>query len=613
MMRQMREHTKWIMLITALAFVALMVFDWGMDITGRSGGGLGEIGKVNGRPVMYEEYMATLRSLSDQIQQGREQPITSQENRMLEDQAWEQVVARILVEQELERRGIGVTDEEIRSAALYSPPAVFVSAPEFQTDGSFDIQKYQSFISSPQIDEPTLLYLETYYRDVIPRGKLLRQLTSGVYVTDADLWRRWRDQNERVEAHYIPLNPGQRYSDSLAPVTDRETQAYYQENEEEFEVPAQAAVRIAILSKSPSSADTVVARDKAEALLEELRGGADFAEVARRESADATTAQEGGDLGTFARGRMVEAFEVAAFEAPVGLVADPVQTISGFHLIDVQRRFTDSITARHILVPVGQTEESEIRMLSRADSLEDLTEEQGLEAAARVMGIEVSDAQISSELAFVAGAGQVGEGADWAFEEAAPGDVSLVFENTEAFYAMELVQSTPAGIQPLDDVRATVEQIVRQEKKIELAIGDAEGIVSEIRGGTTFDNAAAANQLEVRTAGPFSRQDFAPGLGRLNAAVGAAFGLEPGEVSGPVEAVGNVFILEQIALTPADSSGWLEVRENQRKQVLQLVQQERLDLWLAGLREQANVLDRRAQVLQPANDTLPLRTGPFGF
>ena len=54
----MREATKPIMLFTAIAFVALMVFEWGMDITGQSSGGLGEMGRVNSDAVMYDEYMA---------------------------------------------------------------------------------------------------------------------------------------------------------------------------------------------------------------------------------------------------------------------------------------------------------------------------------------------------------------------------------------------------------------------------------------------------------------------------------------------------------------------------------------------------------------------------
>ena len=65
MMKQMRENTKWIMLITALAFVALMVFEWGMDMSGRSAGALtgGELGRVNGVPITYGEFSEVYRDL----------------------------------------------------------------------------------------------------------------------------------------------------------------------------------------------------------------------------------------------------------------------------------------------------------------------------------------------------------------------------------------------------------------------------------------------------------------------------------------------------------------------------------------------------------------------
>jgi len=55
MMRQMRDNMKWIMLVTAISFVALMVFGWGMDITGRSSSANtgGELGRVNGEPITY--------------------------------------------------------------------------------------------------------------------------------------------------------------------------------------------------------------------------------------------------------------------------------------------------------------------------------------------------------------------------------------------------------------------------------------------------------------------------------------------------------------------------------------------------------------------------------
>ena len=86
MMRQMRENTKWIMLVTALAFVALMVFEWGMDMTGRSGSAVaGEMGRVNGESVSYEEWLAVYRNVYQQQQSAIDGPITSAMTRQIED------------------------------------------------------------------------------------------------------------------------------------------------------------------------------------------------------------------------------------------------------------------------------------------------------------------------------------------------------------------------------------------------------------------------------------------------------------------------------------------------------------------------------------------------
>ena len=71
MMRQMRDNMKVIMLVTAVAFVGLMVFGWGMDITGRSSAAAtgGELGRVNGEPITYEEWNLAYRNLYEQQQQ----------------------------------------------------------------------------------------------------------------------------------------------------------------------------------------------------------------------------------------------------------------------------------------------------------------------------------------------------------------------------------------------------------------------------------------------------------------------------------------------------------------------------------------------------------------
>ena len=609
MMRQMRENTKWIMLVTAMAFVGLMVFQWGMDITGRSGLSLREIGSVNGTPVMYDAFNQTYRALFDQMQASQEDPITSQQIRDIEDAAWDEVVDQILIRQELRRRGILVTDDELLTAARFSPPPEFQTNPAFLTDGLFDIQKYQAFLASPTIDDLMLLQLEAYYRDVIPRSKLMRQVSSDLYVTDATLWDEYRDRNEMISVRYVALNPAQRVADSAVAVTPGEVREYYDDHEEEFAVPAQATVRAVVLDKTPTPEDTVAMGELAAGLRQEIIEGADFEDMLGRLGVGAGS----GDVGWFTRDGMPEAFSDAAFAATVGELTEPVRTSFGYHLIEVQDQAEDSVQARHILVPFARTEESELALLTLADSLEALGESRTIAEAALNLSLGVETAFLSTEFAFVAGAGQVGEGADWAFEEALVGDVSPVLETRQAFYMLELAELREAGAIPLADARGSIEQTVRAEKKVEQAKDEGEEIVAQVRAGADLADIAEQKSLEIQMAGPYSRVDFVPGIGRLNAAVGAGFGLNIGDVSSAVEANNNVFIIELADYFAADSTAFEDERLLLRDQMLGVAQQSRLQEWLQGLREVARIIDRRDEVLNvdPADAQQPI--GGFGF
>lgn len=611
MMRQMREATKPIMLFTAAAFVALMVFEWGMDITGRSSGQFGEIGRVNGQAVTYDAYMASYRNLYDQVQGSQEEPITSQQNKEIEDAAFDEVVNQLLIRQELDRRGILVTDEEIRQAAQFSPPGDL--RPQFTDDnGRFDAQAYQTWLAS--LPQEQLLLLEAYYRDVIPRGKLLRQVSSGIYLTDAELWQQWKDRNEQVEVRYVPMNPATRYEDDSFDVPQDDIRAYYEANTEEFAIPARATVKVAVLSKAPLPSDSVASEELAHELRRQIvEDGEDFAELARLESSDQGTAKNGGELGVFPKGQMVAAFDSAVFSTRPGRVTQPIRTAFGFHIIEVQERWgRDSAQARHILVPFSRTDSSEIALLTHADSLEDMGETMPLDEAAPNLGLEATEVQITEDFPFVAGAGQIPEGIDWALNEAEAGHVSPVFENAQAFYALELVVAEPAGTLPLDDAAAAIESTLRFDLKMERAREEAQQVVDRAGGGEAMVNVADDMGLEVRPAGPFTRVDFVPGMGRQNAAIGAAFGLDAGEVSDVVSTPANVFVIEKLDHIPADSTAWLEQKDQQRAAQTSGLQQQRLQEWIAALREAADIVDRRDEVLQP-QDEEPLPQMPTVF
>ncbi len=77
---------------------------------------------------------------------------------------------------------------------------------------------------------------------------------------------------------------------------------------------------------------------KTKAIRERLVKGEDFAVVAKAESDDTGSGAQGGDLGTFGRGRMVPVFEEAAFTQAIGAISEPVKSPFGYHLIQVQER-----------------------------------------------------------------------------------------------------------------------------------------------------------------------------------------------------------------------------------------------------------------------------------
>jgi peptidyl-prolyl cis-trans isomerase D len=329
----------------------------------------------------------------------------------------------------------------------------------------------------------------------------------------------------------------------------------------------------------------------------------DFAEVALRESSDAVSAQNGGDLGTFGRGQMVPAFDSVVFNAPLNRVLEPFQTSFGIHVLEVLSRQGDSAQARHILVPFERTSESEIRLLTLADSLEALGESMTLDEAAGMLDVPVSQQTMTELFPFLAGAGQIGDGLDWVFQEAEPGEVSPVFEDQEAFYMMELISATPEGHQPLENATPIIDQFLRLEKKIEMAKAQAEEFMEEVREAGTLEILDGRRDLTVLEVGPFARTEFFPGFGYQSRSVGTAFGLDVNEISDPVVSSSNVFLIQTLERIPADSAAWEELKETQRAQGIFTVQQQRLEQWITAMREASDIVDRREEVLQASQAT----------
>jgi parvulin-like peptidyl-prolyl isomerase len=602
-MRQMRQNTKIIMILVAFAFVALMVFEWGMDMSGRSMGG--DLGRVGRTPVPVQAYQNVYQTLYDEVARSQSGPISTAQNREIEDMAWNEVVNDILIRNELERRGIRVSDEEILARAQNDPPPQFRSDPAFQNAaGQFDLALYRQYISQQAQNPGFLLSLEDYYRQTIPREKLAFQVTAGIFVSDRELWERWKASRESVEVTALLIDPATHVPDAAVTVTEEEISRYYRANADEFAVPGRAQVRYTFLDIRPTAADTTAARDRILSLREEILGGTPFAEVAERESDDVGSAMSGGDMGSWAPGELLPQLDSAAFSLPVGEVSEPVLSTAGYHLLEVISREEDRAELRHILIEVVRTDESEIALFTQADSLETLGERRSFAEAAAAFGLDVLTGEITEESATLAGVGNAAEGQDWIFlDEEGVGAVSPLFESPDAFYMLEIVSLAPAGTLTVAEASSRIEADIRAERKLELAMNEARGWATELRNGAiSLEELAARLGRPVVHEGPFARTTIVPNLGQSTPAIGAAFGAPVGEIAGPAMAGNRIAILRVEARTEADREAWEAQKDVQRSEVTLQIEQERLGKWIEGLRETIRIVDNREAYFRAAEE-----------
>lgn len=601
MLRSMRRNTKIIMLVVAIAFVGLMVFQWGMDISGGSNpAAVGEVGSVNGTKISYQVWTQTFRSLTDQAREQKGSALNDLEIDYIEEETWNQLVTQILIDQELDRLGIEVTDDEVRAAFQMYPPPWLANNELFQTDGQFDFEKYRAFFSGPAVDPLLLQQIEQYYRSVLPQSRLYEEITSGIYVADSELWSIYRDRNERARVSYFIFDPEARVADSEVSVSEAELRSYYQANREDLRQPPTAAVTLVVLERVAGPADTAAALGRANALRQQVLDGADFGELARENSADQASATQGGDLGWFGRGDMTPAFEQAVFALEPGAVSEPVLTPFGYHVIKVEEKEGERVRASHILVRIELAGESEETLLTTVDALERVALRSGLDEAVDSVGIPSRQVTLSEGSDFVPGLGPFAPATEWAFHDSTfVGEVSPIYETDQGFAVLELLDRSDERYLSFDEAEASIRRRLISEKKIETARWQAEQVADELSGGKSLEDVAAEHGAAVQSTELFTRLEFVPGLGQYNEVIGTAFGTDEGRIAGPVESDGRLYFVRVDERVPADRAEFEASKETMRAQLTMQRRQLAIDEWLADVREQADIQDWRQEVFVP--------------
>ena len=134
-------------------------------------------------------------------------------------------------------------------------------------------------------------------------------------------------------------------------VSDAEINEAFEKNKESLQAaPATVTFRQVVVAPKASPEAKKRAKAKADSLLVEIRKGGDFEQIAKRESMDAASKAQGGDLGWNRRGAMVPEFERMMFALAPGQVSPVIETAFGYHIIKVDRVQAAEVKARHILI-----------------------------------------------------------------------------------------------------------------------------------------------------------------------------------------------------------------------------------------------------------------------
>lgn len=199
-----------------------------------------------------------------------------------------------------------------------------------------EIERRRIVISQTDIDDQT----EITFERILKQNNLTEEQAKQILEKQGRTLESFKkDLRQAVELNMQTERLRESVVGPIEP-TDQDLSAYLEEHREEYDTPEEVHARHILIrvSEGASEAEIAQAKKQIEDIKKELENGADFAELAKKYSQDPGSAQNGGDLGFFSRGQMVQEFEDAAFALEPGQVSDPVRTQFGFHLIKVEEK-----------------------------------------------------------------------------------------------------------------------------------------------------------------------------------------------------------------------------------------------------------------------------------
>ena len=573
----------WAIIVVVAAFMVITlvpgIFSNGPDDSSgdyaivRNGGYFGRILTTNSPVTTQQVQRMASRMLQQQKLPDMLMPYAMQ-------RAGTSLVQEAMLAYEADRLGLKVSDQDLRGELQKGAFGEYLF-PEGKYIGD---DRYANFVST-QFNMSVPDFENTLKRE-LSISRLQGFVTSGVTVSDAEVRKTYLQQGTKAKFDYAYLsedvvkqmiNPGddqlqaffkthaKQYANAVpetrklqyialdpaqtpggAPkVSDADLQNYYQKHIDQFQVKDQVRVRH-ILIKVPAGADAAIdaaARKKAEDIRKQIIAGGDFAKLAKENSDDPGSKEQGGELGFVQHGVTVPEFEKTAFALNPGQTSELVKTQFGYHIIQTEEKQTAHTTplaqVKPQIEPIVQHELELNASQKFAQQVADQARSQGFDKAAAANHLQAQTTDYMHHNATVPGVPDGAQMLTGAFA-AKPGGAPQVVSTGEGFAVYSVVDIHAAhapdfaSFKPhiLDDYRSEQAPALLKTKTAELAA----------RAKSENDLAKAAREMNAiyKTSDLVGEDAQVPDIGSIATNASQIFALNQGDISGALDGGGKV-------------------------------------------------------------------------
>jgi peptidyl-prolyl cis-trans isomerase D len=507
----------------------------------------------------------------------------------------DQAIAERAVAYEAQQLGVRISDRDLADD-LRSLPATNQPPEQYRQ------YVEQEGFTVPQFEDN--VRLNSYENSIVNIAM------EGIIVTPAEAETEYRKRNEKIKIDYIGFDPAKLVSTLQATpeeinayfaknrgfyklpetrsvqmivadqskvaesiqITDAQVQSYYNAHLDQYRTPERVHARHILLSTANKSKDEVLKiQVQAQDLLKQIKAGANFADLAKKYSADVGTpqnpgsAQKGGDLGWISRGQMLKNIEDVVFSLQPNQLSDVVTTEYGFHILQVLEKQPPRLQS---LEEVKSQIVTNLKSQTVFDRMQDLADQAHAELVKAPKNAQQIAAKLNlsfvTEANYSPGRPLPDLGADpqigATLMALKPGEVTPVMQAGMKLAVAVLTSINPPHQAELSEVEAAVRTNYLQVRAVDLVKEKSDKAAELIKQNGDVQAAAKAVGMEAKTTDFFSRSGAAEGIGSA-AVLGDLFEKPKGTVFGPMTASNQTVVGKIIDRQEIDVSKFAQERD----------------------------------------------------